>query len=94
MKVLMLNGSPKADGNTNRALTEIGEQLKKEGIDYEIFQIGGQAIRDCIGCNKCQGKGCIFNLILQEVSRLFRRRDELQVFLRARCHQKNNGFTS
>ena len=33
MKVLMLNGSPKADGNTNRALTEIGEQLKKEGID-------------------------------------------------------------
>ena len=35
-----------------------------------------------------------FNLILQEVSRLFRRRDELQVFLRARCHQKNNGFTS
>ena len=43
MKVLMLNGSPKADGNTNRALTEIGEQLKKEGIDYEIFQIGGQS---------------------------------------------------
>ena len=43
MKVLMLNGSPKADGNTNRALTEIGEQLKKEGIDYEIFQIGGTA---------------------------------------------------
>ena len=53
MKVLMLNGSPKADGNTNRALTEIGEQLKKEGIDYEIFQIGGQAIRDCIGCGQC-----------------------------------------
>ncbi len=34
MKVLMLNGSPKANGNTNRALTEIGEQLKKEGIEY------------------------------------------------------------
>ena len=40
MKVLMLNGSPKANGNTMCALTEIGEQLKKEGIDYEIFQIG------------------------------------------------------
>ena len=56
MKVLMLNGSPKADGNTNRALTEIGEQLKKEGIDYEIFQIGGQAIRDCIGCGHCDSR--------------------------------------
>ena len=61
MKVLMLNGSPKADGNTNRALTEIGEQLKKEGIDYEIFQIGGQAIRDCIGCGQCTEKGCVFD---------------------------------
>ena len=60
MKVLMLNGSPKADGNTNRALTEIGEQLKKEGIDYEIFQIGGQSIRDCIGCGQCTEKGCVF----------------------------------
>ena len=61
MKVLMLNGSPKADGNTNRALTEIGEQLKKEGIDVEIFQIGGQSIRDCIGCGQCTEKGCVFD---------------------------------
>jgi multimeric flavodoxin WrbA len=30
------------------------------GIDYEIFQLGPRPIRDCIGCNKCQGKGCIF----------------------------------
>lgn len=39
MKVLMLNGSAKPQGNTYRALYEVGEQLKKEGIDYEIFQI-------------------------------------------------------
>ena len=49
MKVLMLNGSAKTNGNTMIALTEVGEQLKKEGIDYEIFQIGGGSIRDCIG---------------------------------------------
>ena len=61
MKVLMLNGSPKANGNTNRALTEIGEQLRKEGIDYEIFQMGGSPVRDCIGCGKCSEKGCIFD---------------------------------
>lgn len=61
MKVLMLNGSPKVNGNTNRALLEIGEQLKKEGIDYEIFQMGGKPVRDCIGCGKCTEEGCIFD---------------------------------
>ena len=50
MKVLMLNGSPKARGNTGLALEEIGKQLEKEGIEYEIFQIGGGPVRDCIGC--------------------------------------------
>ena len=36
MKVLMLNGSPKSDGNTYNALKEVGIQLEKEGIDYRI----------------------------------------------------------
>ena len=36
MKVLMLNGSPKPNGNTNAALLEVGAQLEKEGISYEI----------------------------------------------------------
>jgi multimeric flavodoxin WrbA len=60
MKVLMLNGSAKAKGNTNRALVEIGEELKKAGIDYEIFQIGPKPIRDCIGCGRCTEEGCVF----------------------------------
>ncbi|MCD7709210.1 MAG: flavodoxin family protein [Clostridiales bacterium] len=61
MKVLMLNGSPKANGNTNRALTEIGAELKKEGIDYEVFQLGAEPIRDCIGCCQCNDRGCVFD---------------------------------
>ncbi len=60
MKVLMLNGSPKADGNTYTALLEIGKQLEKEGIGYEIVQIGAKPVHDCIGCNKCNDGGCIF----------------------------------
>lgn len=60
MKVLMLNGSSKKDGNTNRALLEIGMQLECEGIEYEIFQIGGAPIRDCIGCGQCNEQGCVF----------------------------------
>ena len=46
MKVLMLNGSCKKEGNTYNALLEIGKQLEKEGIDYEIFQTGSEAVAD------------------------------------------------
>lgn len=60
MKVLMLNGSPKENGNTYNALLEIGKQLEKEGIDYEMFQIGGKPVRDCIGCGQCSEQGCVF----------------------------------
>ena len=60
MKVLMLNGSSKANGNTYHALEEAGRQLKAEGIDYEIFQIGPAPVRDCIGCNRCTDEGCVF----------------------------------
>ena len=45
MKVLMLNGSPKANGNTNAALLEVGRTLENEGISYEIFQMGGKPVR-------------------------------------------------
>lgn len=61
MKVLMLNGSPKANGNTNAALLEVGRTLENEGISYEIFQMGGKPVRDCIGCRQCSEKGCAFN---------------------------------
>lgn len=61
MKVLMLNGSSKQKGNTYDALLEIGMQLEKEGIEYEIFQLGSEPIRDCIGCNQCNENGCVFD---------------------------------
>lgn len=61
MKVLMLNGSANEQGNTYTALSEIGSQLEKEGIEYEIFQIGADAIKDCIGCGGCNESGCVFD---------------------------------
>ena len=60
MKVLMLNGSIHEDGNTMVALEEIGKQLEKQGIEYEIFQIGTNSIRDCHACAKCKRVGCHF----------------------------------
>lgn len=60
MKVLMLNGSANAKGCTYTALEEIGKTLEQQGVEYEIFQMGGKAIRDCVGCHQCTEKGCVF----------------------------------
>lgn len=63
MKVLMLNGSSHEKGCTYTALTEVGKILKANGIDYEIFNIGSEPLRDCIGCGGCKklDSACIFN---------------------------------
>lgn len=62
MKVLMLNGSCNLHGCTYTALTEIGKVLNDNGIDYEIYQLGSQPVKDCIGCGQCRnGGGCAFS---------------------------------
>lgn len=62
MKVLMINGSPHAKGCTYTALSEVAKELNAKGIETEIIQVGHQAIRGCIGCGQCAGKGlCVFN---------------------------------
>ena len=62
MKVLMVNGSSH-EGCTYTALTEIGKVLEKEGIEWEIFNVGGAPLRDCIGCGGCKSLdgACVFN---------------------------------
>lgn len=62
MKVLLFNGSPRANGCTFTALSEIANVLNSQGIETEILQIGNKLIQDCIGCNGCTGKGkCVFS---------------------------------
>ncbi len=62
MKVLLINGSPHKNGCTYTALTEVTKPLNESGIETEILHIGTNAIRGCIGCGQCVGKGvCIFN---------------------------------
>ena len=61
MKVLLLNGSTRKNGCTYLALSEVAQTLREEGIETEIVQLGPAPVRDCIGCNQCQGKGlCVF----------------------------------
>ena len=59
MKVLLVNGSAKINGTTASALNLIKEAFLKEGIESEIFNLGGSAIADCNGCGMCKGEGCI-----------------------------------
>lgn len=62
MKVLMINGSPRAKGNTYAALKEMEKVFTAEGIDCEIVHIGNQDIRGCIACRSCAKSGkCVFD---------------------------------
>ena len=80
MKVLLLNGSPHADGSTNSALVEVSKALNEEGIDTEIVHVGHLDVRGCIACGKCYQTGeCIFNDIVNEVSNKFEEADGLIV---------------
>ena len=54
MKVLLINGSSNPQGCTYTALSEIASTLENNGIETEIFQLGKDAIRDCIGCGYCK----------------------------------------
>ena len=48
MKVLMINGSPRANGNTSIALNEMKTVFEKEGVDAEIVQVGSEAVEDVL----------------------------------------------
>ena len=61
MHVLLLNGSPNADGCTFTALSEIAATLKTENITSEIFQLGKKPVRGCVACGVCHERGeCAF----------------------------------
>jgi len=64
MKVLLINGSPRPNGNTAVALAEVAKTLEAEGIATETFRIGTQPVRGCIACYACASKKlgrCVFD---------------------------------
>ena len=80
MKVLMLNGSPRAKGNTALALEEMKKIFDAEGIETELIQLGQRDIRGCIACNRCKETGkCVFDDLVNEVAPKFEACDGLVV---------------
>ena len=80
MKVLMLNGSPRANGNTAAALKEMETVFLQEGIEVETVLVGNQAIRGCIACGGCRRQdGCVFDDVVNELAPKFRDCDGLVV---------------
>lgn len=80
MKVLMLNGSPRVNGNTAVALREMEAVFAREGIETETVQVGQRDIRGCIACGKCGQLGkCVFDDIVNELAPKFQAADGLVV---------------
>ena len=69
MNVLILNGSPKANGNTAIALKEMIKVFEAEGIDTELVHVGSMVIRGCVSCNSCGKTGkCVFDDVVNELA--------------------------
>lgn len=68
-KVLLLNGSPKANGCTATALKEMIRIFEQEGVETELIQVGNKEIRGCISCGSCGKTGkCVFDDLVNEVA--------------------------
>ncbi len=76
MNVLMINGSPRGNGNTAIALKEMKQIFAQEGIEVTELNIGSKAIRGCIACGKCGTLGkCVFDDAVNEAAPLLAKAD-------------------
>ena len=79
-KVILLNGSPHANGCTATALNEMIKVFQEEDIETELIHVGNKSIRGCISCNRCSETGkCVFDDLVNEVAPKFAEADGLVV---------------
>lgn len=80
MNVLMINGSPRGNGNTAIALREMKNVFAQEGIEVTELNVGAKAVRGCIACNKCAELGkCVFDDAVNEAAPLLAKADGVVV---------------
>ena len=80
MKVLIINASPRVNGNTSIAVNELVKTFEQEGVQTETVQIGTKVIRGCIACGKCSQLGkCVFDDAVNLIAPKFKEADGLVV---------------
>ena len=80
LKVLILNGSPRKNGNTSIAIREMENIFAQNGVETKTVQIGQMDVRGCIACGSCAEKGkCVFDDIVNELAPEFEAADGLIV---------------
>ena len=80
MKVLMINGSPRENGNTSLALLEMERVFCEEGIEVETVHIGNKDVRGCLACGYCKKNGkCVFDDVVNELAIKFSESDGLVI---------------
>ena len=80
LKVLILNGSPRKNGNTSVAIGEMEKVFAQSGVEAETVQIGQLDVRGCIACGTCFERGkCVFDDIVNELAPKFEAADGLVI---------------
>ena len=80
MKVLMLNGSPRKNGNTAAALSEMEKVFSAQGIQVETLSVGSASIVGCMACGACKKLGrCVIDDLVNEAAPKFAEADGLVV---------------
>ncbi len=72
MKVLIINGSPRKNGNTGIALAQMEAVFAEEGIEVTSVQVGHEVVRGCVACNGCAKLGrCVYDDCVNQLAPLF-----------------------
>ena len=80
MKVMMINGSPHAKGNTAIALNEMKKVFEADGVEVNVVHVGNKAVRGCVACGRCNETGkCVFNDIVNESAPILEQADGIVI---------------
>ena len=80
LKVLMLNGSPRKDGNIALAFQEMEQVFAENGVEAENILLGRETIRGCIACETCRKNGkCVFDDMVNKLAVKFQEADGLVI---------------
>ncbi len=80
MKVLILNGSPRSNGNTAAVTAEMVRVFESEGVETEVLPVGTLRICGCRGCSACKKTGkCVMDDEVNEYAKKFEECDGMVI---------------